>query len=290
MLLWNSTSVWDTVNQISGFFLGRRVMDGVSFRQFDQYALCCVEKFSEDLKSALRENLTRICHGVDQASRDRAIFKYPATLKVFWDRYSAKSTTTRIGMLGELLAHVIILKLFPNFDVISPFFDMEEKSIRKGFDLLLYELENDNIWITEVKAGGLGKGSTPCETTRLLLGRARDDLKNRLAEQEPNYWLNAINAAYKSIQATASYRESVLELLGAEGDLAVGNGAVASDNNVFLISALFGEISTQVVDLTVSEFATELNAQSYFKSVWILSLHKGTLQKLENFLKEEAGL
>lgn len=265
-------------------------MDGVSFIKFDQYAMCCVERFSEELKSALRENLTRICHGVDQASRDRAIFKYPATLKIFWDRYSSKSRTTRIGMLGELLAHVIILKLFPNFDVVSPFFNMEEKSIRKGFDLLLYELEQNDVWITEVKAGGLGNGSTPCDTTRLLLGRARDDLKKRLAEQEPNHWLNAMNAAYKSIHASASYRDSVLELLGSEGDLAVSNGAVASDNNVFLISALFGDISSRVIDLTVSEFATELTGQSYFKSAWILSLHKGTLQKLEDFLREEAGL
>lgn len=40
-------------------------MDGVSFKQVDQYALCCVERLSDELKDALRENLTRICHGVD---------------------------------------------------------------------------------------------------------------------------------------------------------------------------------------------------------------------------------
>ncbi len=60
-------------------------------------------------------------------------------------------------MLGELLSHVIILKLFPNFEVVSPFFNMEEKSIRKGFDLLLYEASTNNIWITEVKSGAKGR-------------------------------------------------------------------------------------------------------------------------------------
>ena len=159
------------------------VMDGVSFKQVDQYALCCVENFSDELKLALRENLTRICHGADQASKDRAIYKYPATIKHFWnERYSKKPWETRIGMLGELLSHVIILKLFPDFDVVSPFFNMEEKSIRKGFDLLLYETSTNKVWITEVKSGGRGADKTSCSATSAQLRLARDDLKRRLAE------------------------------------------------------------------------------------------------------------
>ncbi|ERI53774.1 hypothetical protein N878_14115 [Pseudomonas sp. EGD-AK9] len=48
-------------------------MDGVTFKQVDQYGLCCVENFSDELKQALGDNLTRVCHGADQASKDRAI-------------------------------------------------------------------------------------------------------------------------------------------------------------------------------------------------------------------------
>jgi hypothetical protein len=72
-------------------------MDGVSFKRVDQYALCCVEYSSDELKNALRENLTRICHGVDQVSRDRAIYKHPATLRAFWDRYSGKASKTKLA-------------------------------------------------------------------------------------------------------------------------------------------------------------------------------------------------
>lgn len=269
--------------------LGKRVMDGMIFKQINQYALCCIENLSEELKTALRENLTRICHGVDQASRDRAIFKYPATLKAFWDRYSSKPEKTQIGMLGELLAHVVILKNFPNFDVVSPFFNMEEKSIRKGFDLLLYELGKNNVWITEVKSGELGVGKTPCAATRALLSKARDDLKGRLAEQEQNHWLNAINAAQKSIKAKTDYKDSVLAILEMEGDMVESNSATASDNNVFLISALFSDVSHRVVETTISQFAADTIGKSIFKTVFVLSLQKGTLQKLEDFLREEAG-
>ncbi len=85
-------------------------MDGVTFKQAGQYAMCCIENLSDELITALRDNLTRICHGADLGSRNMVIFKYEATLKSFWDRYSTKDLNTRTGMLGELLAHVIILK------------------------------------------------------------------------------------------------------------------------------------------------------------------------------------
>lgn len=264
-------------------------MDGVSFKQVDQYALCCVENFSNELKLALRENLTRICHGADQASKGRAIYKYPATIKHFWnERYSKKTWETRIGMLGELLSHVIILKLFPNFDVVSPFFNMEEKSIRKGFDLLLYETSTNNVWITEVKSGGRGADKTSCSATSAQLRSARDDLKRRLAEPELNHWLNAINAAKNAIHNKANYRDSVIEILEMEGDLAEEDGASASDNNVFLVSALFSEVSQAIAENTVSNFTTKLVAEAVFKTVWVLSLHKGTMEKLEEFLRQEA--
>lgn len=264
-------------------------MDGVSFNRVGQHALCCVENFSDELKQALKENLTRICHGADQASKDRVMYKYPATIKHFWnERYSTKPWETRIGMLGELLSHVIILKLFPDFDVVSPFFNMEEKSIRKGFDLLLYDNSTSNVWITEVKSGGRGVSKTSCSATRGLLSLARDDLKRRLAEPELNHWYNAINAAKNAIHNKASYRDSVIEILELEGDLAEANGATASDNNVFLISALFSDVAQRIEEKTVSKFTTKLLADAVFKTVWVLSLHKSTMENLEEFLRLEA--
>lgn len=263
-------------------------MDGVIFKQTGQYAVCCVEYFSDELKTTIRDNLTRICHGANLASRNSIMFKYAATLKSFWDRYSTKDVKTRVGMLGELLAHVIILKKLDTFDVISPFFNMEEKHIRKGFDLVLYESASNEVWITEVKSGGAGT-RTSCAATSALLAKARDDLKGRLAEAETNHWHNAINAAQKSITDSKGYKESVLEILGLEGDNAYLNTAVASDNNVVLVSALFNDATRKVEEKTVEKFTNKLIANPVFKTVLVLSLQKGTLQKLEDFLRTEAG-
>lgn len=263
-------------------------MDGVIFKQASQYAMCCIENLSDELKTALRDNLTRICHGADLASRNTVIFKYEATLKSFWDRYSTKDLNTRTGMLGELLAHVIILKKLDSFDVVSPFFNMEEKHIRKGFDLVLYESASNEVWITEVKSGGAGK-KTSCAATKALLAKARDDLKGRLAESEMNHWLNAINAAQKSINDKTLYKESVLEILSMEGEKAYGDSAVASDNNVVLVSALFNDATKRVEETTIAEFTDSLLATPIFKTVLVLSLQKGAFQKLEDFLRTEAG-
>lgn len=263
-------------------------MDGVTFKKNGQYAICCINNLSTELKSAIKENLTKICHGADLASTDMIIFKYQATLKSFFDRYLTKDSNTRTGMLGELLSHIIILKNFENFDVVSPFFNMEEKHIRKGFDLILYESTSNDVWITEVKSGGAGK-NTSCVATKALLAKARDDLKGRLAESEMNHWLNAINAAKKSISDKASYKESVLTILGMEGDKAYINSAVASDNNVVLVSTLFNDVTTKVEEKTISEFTKSLRATPIFKTVLVLSIQKGTLQKLEDFLRAEAG-
>lgn len=265
-------------------------INGVSFKLNDRYAMCCIEDFSDDLKNALKENLSRICHGADQASRDRVIFKYPATLKVFLDRYCSKSWETKIGMMGELLSHVIILKLFPKFDVVSPFFNMEEKSIKKGFDLLLYESSQNSVWITEVKSGEKTTNKTSCAATRSLLNKARNDLKVRLAEQELNHWQNAINAARSSIHAKSDYRESVLEILELEGELVENNSATASDNNVFLISVLFNDISDKTTEVTLNNFTSNLESKNIFNAIFVLSLQKGTFKKIECFLQEEAGL
>ena len=73
-----------------------------------------------------------------------------------------------------------------------------------------------------------------------------------------------------------------------EGDLAEEDGAIASDNNVFLVSALFSEVSQAIAENTVSNFTTKLVAEAVFKTVWVLSLHKGTMEKLEEFLRQEA--
>lgn len=53
-------------------------------------------------------------------------------------------------MIGELLVHVI-LEIEGRFTVASPFFNMEERSFKKGFDIALFD--------SKLKSFGLQKSN-----------------------------------------------------------------------------------------------------------------------------------
>ncbi|MTB65395.1 hypothetical protein GKR48_00830 [Providencia sp. wls1943] len=59
------------------------------------------------------------------------MYRYAPTLQAFLERYENTSENTKKGMIGELLSHIIINEFFDNFEIASPFFNLEEKSIKK---------------------------------------------------------------------------------------------------------------------------------------------------------------
>lgn len=264
-------------------------MDGVVFHEENNTALCCIESFSDELRKSLRENLSCICHGKEKSNSERLMYSYNATIKAFWARYCNKKRETQIGMLGELLSHVIILNLFHQYEVISPFFNLEEKSIKKGFDILLFEKNSKLVWITEVKSGELHKNKNSNSTTIDLLRDAKNDLKIRLSENEQNHWLNAVNAARIAIDNSNNDRGAIIDILESEGDMVIQGTSTAKNNNVFLISTLFNDLSDRVLNITLTNFSSKLSNEKIFNSFFVFSLQKETLNKVELFLKDEAS-
>lgn len=61
-----------------------------------------------------------------------------------------KKDTTKKGMIGELLVHLLVKYFFDEYEIISPFLNMEERSIKKGYDAVLTEKSNPIIWLIEV--------------------------------------------------------------------------------------------------------------------------------------------
>ena len=43
-----------------------------------------------------------------------------------------KPPKTQKGLIGELLTHIIISEFFPEYDVISPYFNLEGEALKKG--------------------------------------------------------------------------------------------------------------------------------------------------------------
>ena len=195
-----------------------RSIEGVRFKKDKDYAVCHILEFSDELKKLIREQLSFICYGATNTLSTRKIYNYNNTLKEFIKRYDEKKDNTQKGMIGELIIHVLINEFFPEYETVSPFFNIEERSVKKGFDVVLTNKENHMMWITEVKSGELHKGKDANETNIDLLNRAKSDLYSRLNGENQSLWLNAINGAKIALDSKKDLKDAVIEILEEYGD------------------------------------------------------------------------
>ncbi|MDP1771160.1 MAG: SAVED domain-containing protein [Methylobacter sp.] len=261
---------------------------GVNFERDGDYAICHVESLSDDIKELIRSNLLTICHGSHSSDySDTPLFNYESTLASFLERYKNKTDNTKKGMIGEFLSHILITELFDEFDVVSAFFNLEEKSIKKGFDLLLYKSLDSSVWITEVKSGNLHKNKTHDETTRDLLNTAKADLDVRLNTQETMYWINAVNSVRCSLNDEKDYKNALVKILITEGNAAALNKAKSNDNCVILVSNLFEPLDTRISKEIAKSFLEKTNEAKSFANTVVFCIQKETYSKVIDFLTSE---
>lgn len=263
-------------------------IEGVNFERCGDYAICHVEFLSDDIQELIRRNLSTICYGSRISDyADKPLFSYKVTLKSFLERYKTKDNKTKIGMMGEFLSHILITELFDEFDVVSAFFNLEEKSIKKGFDLLLYSSSDKSVWITEVKSGNLHKGKTHDQTTKDLLITAKADLNARLNAQEIMYWQNAINSVLCSLNGKTDYKSALEEILINKGNAAAEGKATSKDHCVVLISSLFEPLGTKITIETAKDFFSAINKSKIFSKNVVFCIQKETYSRVIDFLQSE---
>jgi len=263
-------------------------IDGVCFDRDGDYAICHIEYLSSAIKELIRTNLSTICHGSHISDyADEPLFGYKATLASFLERYDSKVANTQKGMVGEFLSHILITALFDEFEVASAFFNLEEKSIKKGFDLLLYKTSDDSVWITEVKSGNLHKNKTYDQTTRELLNTAKKDLDVRLNEQEKMYWYNAVNSVRCSLNDEIDYKNTLVKILREEGSAAALKQAKSSDNCVVLVANLFEPLSIRITKDPVRSFLKKTNTAKKFAKTVVFCIQKETYSRVIQFLESE---
>lgn len=263
-------------------------LKGVRLINKNTYAVFYIDNFSDDLKDIIRSQLTSICHGASKASKTRKKYNYKNTVRYFLERYEGKPDTTKIGMMGELLTHIFILQFLTEFNTVSPFFNMEEKSITKGFDLILYSNSTNEIWITEVKSGELHKGKNSNGTNKNLLRTAKLDLKKRLNQNEDSLWDNAINKATLVLDNKKDTKDAVLAILEEIGDEITEHQATSTDKNVILVTNLFANLNDEIQEQVLNDFYITTLGESLFNKLFVLSIQKNTYQKIYQFLKDEA--
>lgn len=264
-------------------------INGISLEKRLGYAVCYINDLTDEIKQLLRQQLSFICYGRSCSESGKELYNYTNTLHEFLERYITKTTKTQKGMIGELLSHLIINEFFSEYYVVSPFFNKEERSIKKGFDVVLSSKSDYSIWITEVKSGELHKYKNADDTTNDLLDTAKRDLIDRLNKENRSLWLNAINDAKIAYERHNDLKDSILEILEAYGAKSgTPNSYVSNQMNVFLVSALFASLSDLINASTIKTTTSQIKAKNLFKGLFIMAIQKGTYERVYEFLKQES--
>ncbi|MCB2356411.1 DUF1837 domain-containing protein [Clostridium estertheticum] len=267
-----------------------RSLKDIRFQKRKNYSICHIDDFSDDLKNLIKKQLSSVCNGTSKASSDRKAYSYKSTIKEFLKRYNTKPLKTKIGMVGELLTHILILNYFTEFNTVSPYFNLEERSIKKGFDIVLYSTNDNALWITEVKSGQLHKDKSVNETNKDLLRTANRDLERRLNENEVSIWENAINGASIVLDKNKDMKDAVIEILGSISDEIVDENGISNDKNVILVSSLFSSLSDEIKENEVKTTYNTLENKNNFNNLIAFSIQKGTYTKVIEFFKKEAEI
>lgn len=269
-----------------------KTLDGVVFIIKKNYSLFLIKKFTNDIKDTIRNNLSEICSGYDLAGSSCELFNYKSTVKEFLKRLEDKSQNIQKGMIGELLVHIILCNFFDDkYKTVSPFFNMEERSIKKGYDIVLSEVDNPySLWITEVKSGvNNSKIKSSDKKINGLLNLAKRDLNLRLNNENCSLWREAINAAKVSLEDNSSKKKAVISVLGNWGNDAVEGSYSSKDKNVFLSGVLFSDLSDPITEKNLNnKYVKVKKERNPFKQFFILALQKATYSQIIHFLKEEA--
>lgn len=263
-------------------------IEGINYINQKNYSIFYIDGLNEEIQTALRDHLVAICYGgvfIDSAYRK---YSYKNTVKEFIKRYESKSEDTKKGLIGELLIHFLVTEYFTNFETVTPFFNMEERSIKKGYDVVLTESKSATIWLIEVKSGELHKNKDADETIVDLLNTAKRDLNERLNEENQSLWQEAINGARLAYKSCNDIKDAVVDILENYGDDASDGKYMSRDKNIFISSVLFSNLVDCISEETISDKREKIHEEALFKQVFVLAVQKGTYQKVYEFLKKEA--
>jgi len=263
------------------------MFDGITMENTEFATVCRIEIFADELKTEIRDRLAAICHGKDKVETGSIIASYRETLKVFLDNYAKKSENTRKGMIGELLTHILLLKGFPNYESANPYFNMEEASIKKGFDLIIFDQRCSELKIVEVKSGGAGTHGAD-SANKALLNTAKNDLKERLNDNKIHIWTNAINGA-KIALSGGEIKDEINRILEECYMEAANYASDSTSKRVILVSVLYKSCADPISIDATHEKAEQIIDENLFQEATVFSIQNETWEHIVAFLEQEAA-
>lgn len=262
------------------------MVDGVTVVGDPDTSVAVVTDLTPELKAYIRDHLSRVCYGASfTESAVPGYYSLRRTVDEFLKRYDTKAYATQLGMIGELLTHLLAPKVYDDLDTVGLFFNKEERSIKKGFDLTFYGRAEEGVWYGEVKSGEISSGE-PVQKVLQLLKTAALDLEEKLSsEDRRSLWDAAqLDAAAVLGENATSVRQILQkdEIAASEGDAWRRLG--------ILVAALFHPVNAATLrhDELLEKLAAATVGQN-LDGVRILAIQKSTIQKVVDFLRMESS-
>jgi len=248
----------------------------------DQCHLIIVDDFSDDLKEAIRARLCEICYGLQNLQPDSMCADYQRTIKEFLDRYDGKTYKQKKGIIGELLTHVLARHYLDYLEPASILFNKEERSMRKGFDLIFLETEKATVWYSEVKSGHPPTSGTPSSKSLDLLAIARTDIARRFTGVSNAAWLSAILDS--NFTVSENIRPVLRQLLEADAPTKRPDDFSAA---AILVSVVYASPDEEINYEDLSGYFETAYKDRLFSDLIVVSVQKETVERVAEFLRSE---
>ena len=217
-------------------------------------------------------NIVSICEGATDTNL--------TTIKqrLIADLTPKKGSTLEMGTIAEFFGHLYLTEI--GFKQEFLFLNLEERSIKKGFDG--YYSFNDETWIYESKSGS---AATEGASHKSKISSAYSDLKDKISGNPANNpWQNAYNhASHLDVGADASIRQKLQALAraftqGQRWDIASFN--IIPGSTLFLGGA-WNNIDIDALAPELNELMTTFS----FSKIHIICVNKASIDLFWNYLE-----
>jgi hypothetical protein len=231
-----------------------------------------IPTLDENIIDHIDASIVSICEGATDTDINTI------KLRLIADLSSKKGSTLEMGTIAEFFGHLYLTEI--GFKQEFLFLNLEERSIKKGFDG--YYSHNGETWIYESKSGSIVTKGASHESKISL---AYSDLKDKISGNPANNpWQNAYNHACQiDVGTAASIRKNLKELANT---FTQGKRQHIASFNLIPGSTLFleGAWSDIEVDSLVPKLE-QLITTFTFSKIHIICVNKASVDLFWDYLE-----
>jgi hypothetical protein len=259
-------------------------MDGLEIERVGDVTLVILRAVSNEFRDHIRDRLAEYCYGSSVVHEDQEFYSFRQTMEELLARYESKPHETKVGLAGELIVHMLMPVLHADLTAASAYFNKEERSIKKGFDLTFLSTIENEIWYGEVKSGEPGKRSADAKANERIKTASKSISEMLNDDAHLSRWDAAINDTYLTLQSDHS--KSARELLRTDRQTLRRGASI--EQRVVLASTVIHELNhCTITSSGLTNITNEINSIATFRDKRVLIIQQ---EALETIIDELRGI